>query len=510
VKITPGELPGADGLVSQSSSGKGCYYTYILDGSGEQTWSPRFCYYGSRYIQVEGTAKVIKVQGQFITSSAEETGEFSCSKELFNQTANIIRWAMRSNMVSLLTDCPHREKLGWLEQDHLVGPSLMYNFDVQTLLRKICGDMADAQHKDGLVPDIAPEYTVFKNGFLDSPEWGSAAVLIPWNVYGWYGDKSLLESHYYTMQRYVAYLGTKAENGILSYGLGDWYDIGPKAPGVAQLTSLALTATAFYYHDLEILSQAAKVLGRDDDAASYAAQAAKVKAAFNQKLYHAAEHRYDKGSQTADALALSFGLVEPENSAGVLADLVADIRGRKNGLTAGDIGYRYVLRALADGGRSDVIFDMNSQSDRPGYGWQLAHGATSLTEAWDAGQKSSQDHFMLGHIMEWFYSDLAGIQNAPGSVGFEHIVIKPTPVGDVTWAKASVETVRGKIESSWKLDGDRFSLNVTIPAGADAVVRVPFHYSGGTDDGIKLMDIDSGNSVFAVQSGKYTFLSSKQ
>ena len=144
-----------------------------------------------------------------------------------------------------------------------------------------------------------------------------------------------------------------------------------------------------------------------------------------------------------------------------MRNLVDGIRKHDNRLTAGDVGYRYLLKALADGGRSDVIFDMNCRSDRPGYGYIINTGTTALTEGW-AGN-DSQDHFMLGHIMEWFYGDLAGIQCDPESVAFKKIVIHPSPVGNVTWAKASYHSIRGLIASSWKREGQHFTIDVTIP-----------------------------------------------
>ena len=185
--------------------------------------------------------------------------------------------------------------------------------------------------------------------------------------------------------------------------------------------------------------------------------------------------------------------------------IVKDVRSRGNALTAGDVGYRYLLRVLADGGRSDVIFDINNQSDKPGYGMQLAKGKTSLTEAWDGG--SSQDHFMLGQIQEWFYHDLAGIQNAPDSAGFKSIVINPQPVGDVTWAKASYNSIRGKIVSDWKRDDEKFTLNVTIPANTTATVFVPTKSREAVNQtrGATILRMDNGRAIFAVDSGQYEF-----
>ncbi|MGD0767106.1 MAG: glycoside hydrolase family 78 protein [Tepidisphaeraceae bacterium] len=528
VKLVPGELLNGDGTVSQSTSMGPVWFTYTLSGSGQEKWSPRFTYYGSRYWQVTGAVPakesnpsglpvVEAMAANFITSTSAQAGEFSCSNELFNRTAALIRWAMRSNMQSVLTDCPHRERLGWLEQTHLVGASMTYNFDADVLFNKVCCDMADAQTDEGLIPDIAPEYTKFKGGFRDSPEWGSACVLIPWQMYQWYADDAVLRAQYETMKRYVAYLGTKAKGNVLSYGLGDWYDLGPKHLGQAQLTPPSLTATAFYYRDIVILGKIAKLIGKDDDTKRYDALAQDVAAAFNRTLYHPEAHSYATGSQTSNAIPLVFGLAPEKDRQAIVENLVADIRQRGNGLTAGDIGYRYVLRALAEAGRSDVIFDMNSRSDRPGYGYILAKGATSLTEGWDGS--ASQDHFMLGHIMEWFYADLAGIQQAPDSVGYKKIVIRPSVVGDVTWVKAAYECPHGRIVSNWTLADGKFTLDVVIPTDTTAIVYLPTrHPAGATEGGVPLKQAkgvaiisnEKGGVALQAVSGTYHFTTSPE
>ena len=142
-------------------------------------------------------------------------------------------------------------------------------------------------------------------------------------------------------------------------------------------------------------------------------------------------------------------------------------------MTAGDVGFRYLLQALAEGGESQVIYDMINQDEKPGYGYQLKKGATSLTEAWDANHNSSHNHFMLGHITEWFYKDLVGIDSDPEAPGFENVVIKPTPVGDLTWAEASYDSLRGEIRCRWERDGSKFTLQLTIPANSTATVYLP-------------------------------------
>ena len=440
-------------------------------------------------------------------------GEFECSNDLFNRTRKLVRWAQRSNMVSLMTDCPHRERLGWLEEDHLNGPALRYEFDVAQLFTKTLNDIADSQLSNGLVPTTAPEYTVFRSrndaghlrdDFGDSPEWSSSFILVPWQQYEFDGDLNLFRLHYDQMKHYVSYLGTRADHDIASYGLGDWYDLGPKKPGVSQLTPIALTATAFYFQDVKIMAQVAQLLGKTNDATSYSELAEKIRAAFNEKFYDSTNHWYATDSQCANAIPLVMGLCDATNRDAVVNAIVNDVQSRGNALTAGDVGYRYLLRALADGGRSDVIFDINNQTNKPGYGMQLAKGKTSLTEAWDGGW--SQNHFMLGQIEEWFYHDLAGIQS--GGDGFKQIVIAPQPVGNVHSVKASYHSVRGKISCDWTRVAEKFTLKISIPANTTATVWIPSN--AGTPVKVssptaRFLRDESDHAIFEVGSGEWEF-----
>ena len=483
VKLYPAESLNDDGTVNQKHTGSPVFYRYTLRGDGYETWSPRFSYTGGRYVQAETEPadsgehpEIISVTSRHVTAAGEPAGTFACSNELFTKTATLIDWAIRSNFVSTLTDCPTREKLGWLEEQHLMGPSLMYAYDCGPLFRKLCQDHTDAQLPNGDVPTICPQYTVFQppwDVFNDSPEWGSSSVLVPWQAYRWYGDVDLLRRQWPTMRRYVDYLASRATDHIVSHGLGDWYDLGPNPPGFSQLTPKELTATATYFHDAEVLSKIARALGVAEDAEKYAALASKIRVAFVEKFYDATARTFATGSQTSLAMPLAFGLVPDDDRDAVLANLIADIRSRDNALTSGDVGYRYLLRALAVAGRSDVIFDMNCRDDRPGYGMMLAKGQTALTEAWDARPESSRNHFMLGHLLEWLYADLVGISQADDSVAFQHVVIRPNPVGDITHAAATYESVRGNIAVAWRIENGSFTLDATIPPTATATLHLP-------------------------------------
>jgi hypothetical protein len=499
VKIIAAELINEDGTANQKATGSPSYFTYILKGEGNESWQPRFTYTGFRYLQVQCIAKdslqkkpeVLDIEGLHIRNAAEAMGEFNCSNDLFNKTNTLINWAIKSNTVSVFTDCPHREKLGWLEETHLMGASVQYNYDVSSLCKKVIRDMMNAQYADGKIPEISPEFTRFDAPFDESPEWGSAAIIFPWYNYLWYGDKQTLSEAYSMMQRYIVYLENMATDNILSHGLGDWYDIGPRKSGFAQMTRMGVTATATFYYDLTLMTNIAKLLHKAADAKRYQQLAAEVKRSFNTRFFNKQKLQYDSASQTANAMALYMGLAEPPYKKAVADALVRDIKGRSNALTAGDIGYRYVLRALEDAGRSDVIFDMNSRDDVPGYGYQLKHGATALTESWQAYPSVSNNHFMLGHLMEWFYAGLCGIKQAKDGVGYNKIEIRPQPVGDITYAKASYRSPYGLIKAHWVRTGNTFELNITVPANTTAGIYLP-----GNE---KPKKVGSGNYTYNVK-----------
>jgi len=504
VTLIPAELMTPDHRGNQKATGK-YRLIYILERDGLQDWHPVFTYYGFRYVQVlgaipkghpnlKGLPVVEEIKTLHLRNSAPAAGSFSCSNELFNKTSELIGWAMKSNMMSVLTDCPTREKLGWLEQVHLMGSSLRYNWQVRHLLKKSLQDMRNAQTPEGLIPEIAPEYTVFTwggNMFRDSPEWGSSSIIIPWYLYEWYGDSSELRKSYSMMQRYSDYLRGKAKGHILYQGLGDWFDLGPNPPGTSQLTPKGLTATAIYYYDLQILEKTARLLGKVTDADRFRQQAADVRFAFNSKFLHietdkkdSVHHQayYGTGSQTADAMALYMDLVPDSVRAAVVAHLVRGIEKNNYALTAGDIGYRYLLRVLEQEGRSDIIFKMNNRSDVPGYGYQLAEGATALTESWQALPSVSNNHFMLGHLMEWFYAGILGIRlNMAGADPEKQapLVIEPQMVGDLTWAKGGYETPYGPVRVGWQKKPAEILLNIHIPVGLKAIVKLPFDKDAG-------------------------------
>ena len=523
VRLIPGELLNADGTVTQATFHGPMWWSYTLRGDkAGETWEPLFGYCGFRYVQVEWTpgpgmaatkSGVMPPRGELLGlvgiaqhSDSPVVGRFESSNEMLNKIHTLIVAAMHNNEVSLLTDCPEREKLGWLEQTHLQAPSLMFNNNLQMLFRANDRNMMDAQKPDGIVPTIAPQYTHFgpKNAiFDDSPEWGSASVLEPWWAYSFYGDTRELESDYPMMQRYVTALGSKAVDGIVAYGLGDWYDIGPGSAGFEKNTTLGVTATLMLYEDAVAMTHIAKLLGHAEDAAKYDALATKTAAAFNRRFWDAAHGWYDRGSQTANAMPLALGIVPAARRSQVLEHIVADVHSHNDHVTTGEVGYPYLLRALADGGRDELILAMMLRKDPPSYGSQLVAGATSLTEAWDANPHSSQDHLMLGGAEEWFYRRLGGMDiDLSRNVSAERLTIRPVAMKGLDWVRCEFDSTFGTAESDWKREGDAVRYTITVPV----VSTVVLPYGATAETGAHFLRSSGGQAVFRVKAGTWQFI----
>ena len=474
LKITPAETLTPEGLCNQKQTGRPHYYTYILKGEGKETWHPRFSYYSYRYLQIEGDIKVLKdIKSCFIYNSALRTGEFECSNPLINDTHKLIDRAIRSNWQAVWTDCPAREKLGWLEQDWLNGEALVYNYDAQSMIEQTMQNIVDAQHEDGSMPEIAPEYTQFTGSwakpFQESPEWGGAIIALPMLYWQHYGDLSLAREYYEPMKRYINYLASQDSAYILKMGLGDWYDYGPGRAGFSQNTPMPLVATAHYYQWMCYMYVLAKQLGKRDEAYAFNQRAENIRQAFNREFYDAKRKTYGTGSQCSLALPLYLKLVPEKDYQAVLQNLIKDIHQHGDRLTTGDVGNRYLFYTLAKNGYRELLYKMLNHYDVPGYGYQIKKGQTTLTEQWNPDHGASMNHFMMAHIENLLIPDLLGIQR-----NGDLIEIAPHPVGDLTWCKGSTMSAQGKVSVSWKIKKDKFIMDIDIPEGGFADVYMPY------------------------------------
>ena len=319
------------------------------------------------------------------------------------------------------------------------------------------------------------------------------------------------------MKSYLNYLYGKSDKNILSHGLGDWYDLGPKFPGEAQLTPKAVTATSIYFYDARLLGKMASLIGEKEDASYYSNMAEEIRKAFNTKFYNSVTKSYSTGSQTAYSMPLFFGIVDDSCKNYVVENLIKSINDNNKALTAGDVGYRYLLRTLEEEGQSQLIYEMNSKTDVPGYGYQLSKGATSLTESWAALKYVSNNHMMLGHLVEWFYSGIGGIRQGTGSKSYDNILISPEIVGDLTWAETTFKTVHGEIATSWKIEDNSFILRVKVPVNCNAVVAIPQSNPDKVlesdqpvtqSNNVKRVKASSGKTLCEISSGEYIFKTS--
>ncbi|MFK3935941.1 family 78 glycoside hydrolase catalytic domain [Alkalihalobacillus sp. NPDC078783] len=528
VTLVTGELLKENCDIDQSMIGEPVSFTYTLRGEGDvEEWAPQFMYHGFRYVQVRFThqeerTELLSVEGEMIYPDVDKVGDFACSNSEWNDIHDIIDRAIKSNMKSIFTDCPHREKLGWIEQLHLMAPSVFYNYNVAPLYKKIFIDMEEAQEENGFVPNIAPEYVEFEKGFRDSPEWGSSFVMAPWYHYNWYGDEDVLKKHYPQMIRYVEYLVSRSKDGIVNHGLGDWGDLGEVPDdnqGFAVHTPIAVTATAMLYENSRILAEIAHLFGYHEDVKRFTELVQDTKNAFNQAFYNENGSFYATNSQTSNATALALDLVKKEDAQNVLFNLVTGIIQNEYAITCGEVGHRYLLLALSKYSKSTVIENMLQQSKEPYYRFLVNHGATSLTEFWDGPVTGhSHNHIMMGHIEEWFYSQLGGIQrDYSGRKAAQPLVISPFIADHVDWVNVKHHIAAGWVNVQWKKQEDQIIVEVSIPVNSSALIALPVtEYEivrerevGKINEEIKEINGES-RMYFYVKSGEYHFSIKKE
>ena len=507
VVLKYGERLNADGTVDQQEigqhikSGKPQTDTYILKGKGTEVWEPRFVYHGFQYVEatgLPGKPSLETLDARVVHTAFDPAGSFECSNELFNRIQRNALWSYVSNFHGYPTDCPHREKNGWTGDAHLAAETGLYNFHSAPAYAKWLNDLKDEQRDSGELPGIVPT-SGWGYHWGNGPAWDSAYVLIPWYLYEYRGDRRILAEHYDRLKRYVDYLTSKAENHIVSIGLGDW------APAKST-TPEKVTSTGDYYRDALIVSRAAGLLGKAEDARKYGDLAVKIRDAFNREFYDARTGLYDGGTQTAMSCALYHGLVPPQEQQRVVSNLVTMIEKNDGHLDAGILGTKYLIDSLTANGRADVVYAMATKTDYPSWGRWMEEGATTLWEQWDGN--ASRNHIMFGHISAWFYQVLAGIRPDPEAVGFKHFLIKPEVLGDIKWVRAKHESPYGTIASAWEIRGNKLSLKIAVPVNTGATVYVPGNATKTVAegaDGVRFLRSEERWTVYEVESGTYEF-----
>ncbi len=462
---------------------------YILKGdSVGEVYEPRFTFHPFRYVQIEnypGTPTLQDLQGLVVHSAVDTSVLFHCSNPLLNKIHHITFWTIQTALYGMPLDAPHREPFAYLEPAET--PSNLYSRRYMPLFwTKWLRDVQDDQNPNGSIPVCVPDYP--RSRSLD-PAWSGNYPIAVWYVYQYYDDERILADHYESMKRWVDYVTTTADKNHLVFK-GTWGDhmLAGVRPGeeqwVSRETPPALCWTGHYYRDASIISQVAKILGRDEDARHYADLAETIKTSINKKWFNPHTNQYAAGSQTSNLFALALDIVPEANQQAVAANVAKNITEKYNGhLHTGIIGTTSMMEALVEHGYDDVMYNLVNRTSYPGWGYMVDQGATTIWESWGRFTKGvgrrAESMAMFATIDEFFYSDLAGIKGPDyyGSglmaPGFRHIIIQPHVPGDLTGATASMQTVRGRISSSWKRSDNLFTLDVDIPVNSTAKVNVP-------------------------------------
>lgn len=519
VKMQFGEELHPDGTLSQDKikihTHQEGFQTdlYTLKGAGTEVWRPRFTYHGFRYAQVTGfpgkptleNLRAIVMHAGFATA-----GTFACSNPILNKIQDATQWAYISNFYSVPTDCPTREKNGWMGDAQLAAETGLYNYSSGLNYAKWVRDIQDSMRPSGELPGIVPTGGW---GFAwgNGPAWDSAYVLIPWDLYLFTGDRRVLEEQYSGLKRYIDYVDARSPNHIAAFGLNDW------APYKTE-TPTEITSTGYFYRDTIIVAGIARLLNRRTEEAKYTRLAESIRDAFNRIYYHPATGMVGDGSQTALSCALYQGLAPDTERGIILANLVANIQSHGDHLDCGILGAKYIMHVLTDGGRQDVAYKLAVQNSMPSWGWWVTNGATTLLEQWNdkADGDLSRNHIMFGDISAWCYETLGGLQIDPAMPAFKHAIVHPHVggAGDLQWVNCSHQSEYGDLVSNWSRTGNVFTLDLTIPANTFATVYIPARHMADVLESGKRADtaecvtpvgMEPGTAVFTVMSGRYRF-----
>ncbi|MCL5097867.1 MAG: glycoside hydrolase family 78 protein [Candidatus Omnitrophica bacterium] len=452
--------PGAPEIAWQSDS-------YILKGAGEEVYVPRFTFHGFRYVEVTGWPGATHppldaITGLALNSSVDQVGEFTCSNPRFNRIQEMARWTLLSNLFGVESDCPQREKFGYGGDMVAVHELALCNLDMSRFYAKAVEDFRDAVRANGGFTETAPFVGIADAGMggdTGPVGWGTVHPLLQWRLYQYYGNRRILTEQYQATTNWMQFLESHATNGILVNGIGDHESLVPKC--------IPVSGTALYFWNARLCARIARAIGRTADAERFTRLADQIKDAFNRRFLDPATGQYDIGTQANQAFALRLGLAPRASQKATLDFLVNDILNTHDGhLTTGLFGTPFMLGALTRLDRVDVAYTVVDQSTFPGWGYMLENGATTVWEHWAFSDNTfSHNHPMFGSVSAWFYQALAGIQPAPDAMGFDHIIIKPNPVGDLHWVKASFDSVRGKIISNWEQSDNAFRLEAVLAYG---------------------------------------------
>jgi len=479
--------------------------TYITKGKGVEFYTPKFTWHAFRYVEVTGypgKPPIDAIEGLRLSSALTKTGSFECSNELFNKIQKMTEWTFLSNVFSVQSDCPHRERFGYGGDLAVTTDAFIYNFDMSNFYTKVVRDFQDAALPDGRLTDTAPYVGIDFCGI----GWAFAHPLTLLELYQYYGNVSLIKEQYETARRWFEGVISKDEL-IVTYGLSDHESLAP-IPTSEMVTPL-------YYQSAVIMSKLAEIINRTDDVERYKKLSEQIKKAYLKNFHDEGTGKFAPYTQGSQSFAIYTGLVPKDEIKYAVDELVNNVKKHNDHLTTGIFGTKYSLDVLSEYGHAETAAQMVNQKSFPGWGFMLEDGATTLWEHWEFSDNTySHNHPMFGSVSEWFYKWVAGIQADSSAIGFDKIVIRPQIISEVNWAKAHYNSIHGKIVSEWELDGETLRLNVEIPVNTTATIYLPSNDStkikeGGIDitkvPNIKFSNTANGCAIYSIGSGSYSF-----
>lgn len=477
--------------------------TYILKGEEEEIWEPKFTWHAFRYVDVSSPDIALtldNLEGKIVHTDVNSAGKFESSNKLFNTILSDFKETQLDNMHGgLPSDCPHRERRGYTGDGQIAAQAAIYSLDMKSFYTKWIKDIADSQNsKTGYVPYTAP----YQSGGGGTP-WGSAYIIIPWYMYLYYGDISVLEEHYEGMKLYLSFLQNLIDDdGLIKENyLGEW------VPPTETKIPPSFVSSAYYYYDLSLMDKIASVLNKEVDATNFIEKGKGLKEAFNKRYYNTENSSYSIGWQGANVFPLAFGLVPKKFENAVFSSLVNNVEITAKGhFDTGMMGTPYLLEVLTKYGRTDLAYTIMNRRDFPSFGYNIEKGATTLWETWTG--VDSHSHPMFGSVTAWFFQALGGINPDPNKPGFKHIIIKPNLTDALDFVKTSYPSMYGEIKSEWELTNGAFKLEVEIPPNTTASIYIPTNkkqdISVNNKDAV-FKDIDKQWAHFELISGSYTF-----
>ena len=494
--------PGSPEIAFQSD-------TFIASGRGKEIYTPRFTFHGFRYVEVTGypgKPKLNSLEGLRLNSAVDEVGSFECSNELLNRIQEMTRWTFLSNILSVQSDCPHRERFAYGGDLAVTIDAFMLNFDMATFYAKAVHDWHDAAFSDGLLTDTAPYVGIQYCGV----GWAMIHPQLLYQLYQYYGNLRLLEEQYKTAKRWLDLVFSQSNGHIVQEGLSDHEGLEP-APAAQMVTPL-------YYQSVRLMTKLASIIGHEKDAERYTALANDIKEAYVRNFLEPGTGKFAPYTQASQSFALYLNLVPSEEQAAALDFLLNTILATHKGhLSTGIYGTKFLLDVLSRFGQTEVAYALVNQKSFPGWGYMIENNATTLWEHWALSENTySHNHPMFGSVSEWFYKWLTGIQPHPKAVGFNRTIIRPQKVHDLKWVKAHYNSIRGKIVSEWRSENGRFRLNISLPANTTATVYIPAESAStvtesgkpaGSAECVRFLKMERGVVVYEIGSGTYSFTS---